>query len=60
MDPDPGGPKTYGSGSGSATLERIVPDLVGSGIFNDPKNVQVGSRSGSNSLIIGLSDLVHS
>jgi hypothetical protein len=25
MDPDPGGPKTYGSdGSGSATLERTV------------------------------------
>jgi hypothetical protein len=46
MDPDPGGLKTYESGSGSATLERKVPDSVGSGIFNDPKNVQVGSISG--------------
>jgi hypothetical protein len=37
MDPDPGGPKRYGSGSGYATLERNVPVSVGSGIFNDPK-----------------------
>jgi hypothetical protein len=51
MDPDPGGPKTYGSGPGSATLERNVPDTVESGIFNDPKNIQVGSRSGSNPVI---------
>jgi hypothetical protein len=39
MDPDPGGLKTHGSGSGSATLERNVPDSVRSGIFNYPKNV---------------------